>query len=128
VTRICGGGATLLSATTGWSTPAAPLDLVHALDGDQPAQLIPDTAGEITANTADALNGHALWPGALLPVAGVEIQAGSGGTLAPSHGDAYNYICVEHPELATIDTVTISYSRPTEPFQGDVRLARVTLQ
>ena len=274
-------GATVLSATGGWSTRDAPLDLVHAMDGDQPAQLIPYTADEIAANTADALNGYALWPGALVPVddttgviafqhikrtsgggfasdgiglarihagdamatrdpdllftdnqyipqvaaggyiyawkceqagfldyrcklgramtadvatasayeyydgmdwqpdpalaayvldrsaggpsvsynaflnrylavncevlsstvllrtadaiegpwsAGIEIQAGSTGILAPTATDAYNYICVEHPELASVDTIVIGYSRPTEPFQGDVRLARVTLR
>jgi hypothetical protein len=56
---------------------------------------------------------------------GVEIDAGDG-ILAPSHDSDYDYICVEHPELADHDSIVISYSRPTEPFQGDVRLARIT--
>jgi hypothetical protein len=274
-------GATVLSATGGWSTRDAPLDLAQAMDGDQPAQVIPYTADEIAANTADSLNGYALWPGALVPLddttgviafqhvkrtngsgfatdgiglarihagdaiatrdpdllfttdqyvpqvaaggyiyawscgevgtldfrcklaraltadvatasayeyydgtdwqsdpalaayvldrsaggpsvsynaflnrylavncevvsstvllrtadaiegpwsAGIEIQAGSAGILAPTQADGYNYICVEHPELASVDTIVIGYSRPTAPFMGDVRLARVTLR
>src|SRR6201995_2543225 len=58
-------GATVFSATGGWSTRDAPLALAQAMDGDQPAQLIPYTADEIAANTADSLNGYALWAGAL---------------------------------------------------------------
>ncbi|MEO8552628.1 MAG: DUF4185 domain-containing protein [Kofleriaceae bacterium] len=275
-------GASILSATAGWSTPAAPLDLAHAMDGDQPAQLIPYTDDEIAENTADALHGWALWPGALVPLDattglvafqhvrrdtggfasdgvglarihagdpvatrepgllfaapelafepqvaldgyvyawgcanvgfldfrcklaralvadvsertawrfydgaawqadvakaayvidraaggpsisynahlgrylavnceilsstvllrtadqiegpwsdGVELQAGAAGILAPTHDGDYDYICVEHPELATADTITMSYSRPTDPFRGDVRVARLTLR
>lgn len=275
-------GAHILSATGGWSSAAAPLDLAHAMDGGEPAQIIPYTDDEITANTADALNGYALWPGPLVPIDattglvsylrikrtdgssfasegigiarihvdepvatrdpgllfaapdlqyqplqaidgyvyawgcenvgfldfrcklarapladaatrsayafydgaswqadsakaayvidrtaggpsisfnphlgrylavnceivsstvllrtadaiegpwddGVEIKAGDTGVLAPTH-DGYNYICPEHPELATDNTITISYSRPTDPFRGDVRLAKITLR
>lgn len=274
-------GASVLSATAGWSTAAAPLELVQAMDGDQPAQVIPYTADEIAANQADALNGYALWPGALVPIDettgviafqhikrsngsdfavdgiglarihagdaiasrdpdllfgadgyipqlaaggfvyawscakvgfldfrcklarvatadvatadaytyfdghawqsdpahaayvldrsaggpsvsfnahlgrylavncevvsstvlvrtadaiegpwsdGVEIATSSTGLLAPTQDGAYNYLCLEHPELATDHTIVVGYSRPTEPFQGDVRLARVTLR
>ncbi|MCA9580165.1 MAG: DUF4185 domain-containing protein [Myxococcales bacterium] len=44
--------------------------------------------------------------------------------------DAYNYIVIEHPELRSTDgkTIVISYSRPTAPFQGEIRLMRVTLK
>jgi Domain of unknown function (DUF4185) len=273
--------STVLSATSGWSTPAAPLELVHSMAGDQPAQLIPYTADELAANQADALNGFALWPGALVPIDdttgivafqhiertngsdfasdgiglarihvddpiaervdglvftdvqfipqfvldghvfawacdkvgfldfrcklarveparvadraawefydgatwqtdiataayvidntaggpsvsfnehlqrylavncgivsstiilrtaaaiegpwddGVELAPTATGILAPTHDSDYNYICVEHPELSDASSIVISYSRPTDPFQGDVRLARITLQ
>ena len=60
--------SSVLSSTSGWATVADPLTLAHSMDGDQPAQLIPYTADEITANTADALNGYALWPGPALDV------------------------------------------------------------
>jgi len=268
--------STVLSATSGWSSPADPLSLAQSLDGDQPAQLIPYTPDEIAANRSDSLDGVALWPGGIglvpfehvermsgsgfqtdaigtaritvdAPIAtrtagflfaapeplfepqlaldgfvyafacdnvgfldfrcklarvapdaveqraayefydgnqwtseigtaayvidrtaggpsvsfnehlgkylavnceivsstvllrvadqiegpwsdGVEIDAGDAGVLAPTHDSDYNYICVEHPELAGDDSIVISYSRPTEPFQGDVRLARITLE
>jgi hypothetical protein len=275
--------SSVLSATSGWSTIAAPLELVQSMDGDEPAQLVPYTADELAANQADALNGWALWPGALVPIddttgivafqhvrrmsgsgfasdgigvvrvhagdpvgvrepglvfelpdtlfvpqfasaghvyawgcdqvgfldfrcklarveparvadrsawtfydgsgwqadigraayvidrtaggpsvsynahlgrylavscevvsstvllrtadaiegpwsAGVEIVAGDTGILAPTHAGDYNYICVEHPELAAANTIVVGYSRPTDPFQGDVRLARITLR
>lgn len=58
----------------------------------------------------------------------VKIEAGEPGILAPTSADAYNYIILEHPELRSTDgrSIVISYSRPTEPFRGDVRLARIT--
>jgi hypothetical protein len=60
-------GSHLLSATAGWSTPAAPLALVQPVGSDGiPAQLIPYTADEIAANEADAQTGWALWPSGLL--------------------------------------------------------------
>ncbi|MFT3699006.1 MAG: hypothetical protein QM831_38025 [Kofleriaceae bacterium] len=264
-------GASVLSATSGWSTPAAPLDLVHSMNGDEPAQLIPYTADEIAANQADALNGYALWPGNLIPVDdsqgivtfqhvkrsggssfavdyvgtatihagettatrnpgqmpdlfvpqfrvddryyawacessgflafscklarstdlatwefydghtyqsdpanaayvidqtsvgptvaryggryittscdivsstirirtadaiegpwddGVTIDAGASGILAPKSSSDYNYLCNQHPELAEDGSIVISYSRPTDPFRGEVRLARINL-
>lgn len=275
--------SSVLSATAGWSTVADPLALTHAMNGAEPAQLIPYTPAEITANTNDALNGYALWPGPLLDVGEatgviafqqikrmngsgfesvgvgtarigvdaasatrttgllfappeplyvphiaidgyvyafacdkrgfldfacklaraprthaeeraayeffdgaawtgsiaaaayvidktsvapsisynaylgkylavsckvvsstvllrtaeriegpwgepIEIAAGATGVLAPTHADQYNYLCVEHPELAAADSIVIGYSRPTEPFRGDVRLARITLR
>ncbi|HEY4242925.1 MAG TPA: DUF4185 domain-containing protein [Kofleriaceae bacterium] len=60
---------------------------------------------------------------------GVEILAGDTGILAPTADNSFNYICVEHPELASAGgkQIVMSYSRPTAPFQGDVRLARITL-
>ncbi|MEO7094558.1 MAG: hypothetical protein ABI175_14980, partial [Polyangiales bacterium] len=60
--------SSVLSATAAWSTTADPLVLVQSMTGDQPAQLVPYTPAEITANTADALNGYALWPGPLLDI------------------------------------------------------------
>lgn len=276
-------GSSVLSATAGWSSLGDPLALTQNLSGAEPAQLVPYTPAELAANTADALNGYALWPGTLLDVGeptgvvsfqqikrisgsgfesiGVgtvrisidaitatrtpgllfappeplfiphlvdgefayafscgkrgfldfacklaraplgavetraayeffdgaawtadidraayvidqtsvppsisysphlgrylavsckilsstvllrtadriegpweedtEIPAGAEGVLAPPHADQYNYVCVEHPELASGDSIVIGYSRPTEAFQGDVRLARVTLR
>ena len=60
-------GSSVLSATAGWSTPAAPLALREPTDdAGFPAQLIPYTADELRANRADALNGWALWPGAVI--------------------------------------------------------------
>lgn len=57
-------GTHLLSATSGWADPGDPLALVEPLGKDgNPAQLIPYTPDEINANSEDALNGWALWPG-----------------------------------------------------------------
>jgi hypothetical protein len=63
----------------------------------------------------------------------VEVPAtadGSSGILAPTSSDAFNYVIIEHPELRSLDApeIVISYSRPTEPFRGDVRLAKITLR
>ncbi|CAN5858111.1 hypothetical protein BH11MYX3_BH11MYX3_26980 [soil metagenome] len=275
--------SSVLSATSGWSPPADPLAITHGMNGAEPAQLIPYTPEEITANQTDALNGYALWPGPLLDIGeatgviayqrikrtsgsgfesiGVgtaritvdaaaatrtpglifappeplfvphvvldgfayafscdkrgfldfacklgrvpkaqverrsayqffngsdwtsditqatyvinqtsvapsisysvhlgkylavsckvlsstvllrtadriegpwgeptEIEAGTTGVLAPGTSTDWNYLCVEHPELANEDSIVIGYSRPTEPFKGDVRLARITLR
>jgi Domain of unknown function (DUF4185) len=58
---------------------------------------------------------------------GVELEAGATGVLAPLADT--NYACVEHPELASDGhSIVISYSRPTEPFVGEVRLARITFR
>jgi len=267
----------ILSATAGWSTVAAPLDLVQSMNGNEPAQLVPYTDDELAANEANALGGWALWPGALVPIDdttgivpfqhvrrqsdgfttdaiglsrihlddptaerlpgflftdvqfipqqaldgyvfawacdkvgfldfrcklarvappsvadpskyeffdgavwqaditraayvidntaggpsvsynqrlkaylavnceivsstvqlrvadaiegpwgdGAEVEAGTG-ILPPVHDDVYNYLCVEHPELSDDHSIVVSYSRPTEPFRGEVRLARIT--
>ncbi|HPH64683.1 MAG TPA: DUF4185 domain-containing protein [Kofleriaceae bacterium] len=63
----------------------------------------------------------------------VELPAtadGSSGIFAPTSSDAFNYVIIEHPELRSLDghEIVISYSRPTEPFRGDVRLAKLTLR
>lgn len=273
-------GSTMLSATAAWALPAAPRQLSHAMDGDQPAQFVPYTAEELAQNRADFQHGYALWPTGLLDVGeprglvpfervqrrgsegfatvgvgiarvrageamatrdpdllfaapddlyipqfviddsvygfacgevgfldfrcklaraprerateraawtffdgkswqassaraayvidrtaggpsisyrpnlgrylavncevvsstvllrsadaitgpwddGIEIEPSASGVLAPRAD--YNYICIEHPELADADSIVISYSRPTYPFEGDVRLARITL-
>ena len=49
---------------------------------------------------------------------------------APTSADANTYVIIEHPELRSADArdIVISYSRPTELFRGDVRLARITLR
>jgi hypothetical protein len=60
-------GSTVLSATGGWATTDAPLQLDEPVDAQGiPAQLIPYTDDELAQNRADSLNGWALWPG--LPV------------------------------------------------------------
>ena len=50
--------------------------------------------------------------------------------LAPTDAKNYNYILLEHPALRSADgrSLVISYSRPTDPFRGDVRLTRITLR
>lgn len=49
--------------------------------------------------------------------------------LAPLDPDAFNYVIIEHEALRSADgrSIVLSYSRPTEPFRGDVRLMRVDL-
>lgn len=61
---------------------------------------------------------------------GTEITPSAGGELAPVSASDTNYLALQHPELASPDgaEIVISYSRPTTPFAGDVRLARVTLE
>jgi hypothetical protein len=55
---------------------------------------------------------------------------GETGVLAPPDANQRNYLALEHAELDSPDgtQIVISYSRPTTPFAGDVRLARVTLE
>jgi hypothetical protein len=75
----------------------------------------------VLLRTADQLEGPWSEP--------VTIEAGTTGILAPTSDGATNYITLEHPELGAPDgtSIVISYSRPTAPFRGDVRLARITL-
>ena len=60
----------------------------------------------------------------------VLLEASDAGYLAPTAEDAFNYIMLEHPALSASDgsSIVISYSRPTAAFQGDVRVARITLE
>lgn len=63
----------------------------------------------------------------------VEVAAsadGASGIFAPLDPAAFDYGAAEHVALRSADgrAIVISYSRPTEPFRGDVRLARITLQ
>jgi hypothetical protein len=56
------------SATAGWSQPDAALAITDAVDdAGIPIQFIPYTSAELAKNTADPLNGFALWPGAVIP-------------------------------------------------------------
>ncbi len=50
--------------------------------------------------------------------------------LAPVPASKWNYIVIEHPELASADgrELIISYSRPTGPYRVEVRVARITLR
>lgn len=79
----------------------------------------------VQLRTADRIEGP--WS------APVELEAssdGSTGLFLPTSEDAYNYAIVEHTALRSTDgrSLVISYSRPTEAFRGDVRLARITLR
>jgi len=57
------------SATAGWGAPDAALAITDAVDdGGVPLQFIPYTSTELAKNTADPLNGFALWPGDVIPV------------------------------------------------------------
>lgn len=49
--------------------------------------------------------------------------------IGPLDPEAFNYVIIEHVPLRSPDgrQIVLSYSRPTEPFRGDVRLMRVTL-
>ncbi len=61
----------------------------------------------------------------------VSIEAGDSGYLAPLDAkNAFNYIIREQPTLGPADgrSIVISYSRPTEPFRGDVRLAKIIFE
>lgn len=55
------------TATGGWATVEAPLELTHSVNADGiPAQLIPYTDEEIEENIRLATDGWALWPGAVI--------------------------------------------------------------
>jgi hypothetical protein len=60
----------------------------------------------------------------------VELPPDGGSYLTPSGSTDYNYLIVEHPELRSADgrSIVLSYSRPTDPFRGDVRLMRITFR
>jgi hypothetical protein len=59
-------GSNVLSATSAWASVGSPLAVTEPVDVDGiPAQLIPYTSAEIMQNRTDALNGWALWPGAM---------------------------------------------------------------
>jgi hypothetical protein len=76
----------------------------------------------ILLRTADHLEGPWSEP--------TEIPPDGQAVLPPLDSKAYNYAMVEHPELRSSDgrSIVVSYSRPTTPFAGDVRLARITLK
>ncbi len=59
--------SSVLSATAGWSRSDSPLTLSEPVDdAGFPNQLVPYTDDELRANRTDALNGWALWPGAVI--------------------------------------------------------------
>ncbi len=61
---------------------------------------------------------------------GTELEPSATGILPPTSGSDYDYLAMEHAELDAGDgtQIVISYSRPTTPFGGEVRLARLTLE
>jgi hypothetical protein len=73
----------------------------------------------VVLRTADRIEGP--WSDPL------EIQPDGVGYLAATSAPGYNYLVREHPELRSGDgkSIVVSYSRPTAPFRGDVRLMRV---
>jgi hypothetical protein len=60
----------------------------------------------------------------------VTIESSATGILPATGQGATNYLAQEHLELSSTDgkTIVVGYSRPTAPFRGEIRLARVTLQ
>jgi hypothetical protein len=79
-------------------------------------------SSKVLLRTADRIEGP--WSDA------TEIEPDGHGYLAPTSDPGYNYIIREHPELGSDDgrSIVVSYSRPTAPFRGDVRLMRVTFR
>jgi hypothetical protein len=61
---------------------------------------------------------------------GVTVKASQDGGILEPVKDAYDYLFREHTALRSSNgkEIVISYARPTGPFRGDVRLARITLR
>lgn len=79
-------------------------------------------SSDIQLRTAPAVEGP--WSDPVI------IEPDGEGYLPPLDENAFNYVVIEHPALRSADgqTIVISYSRPTEPFRGDVRLLEVVLE
>ncbi len=74
ISPVTSDGSSIRSSTAAWGTVADPLNLSEPLDASgAPGEFIPFTADEAAANTADALNGWAVWPGPV--VGGSDSQA-----------------------------------------------------
>lgn len=67
-------GSHVVSATGAWATPSDPFTLEQPVDElGLPAQLIPYTDEEIAQNRASAIDGWALWPGAVVDTGADEL-------------------------------------------------------
>ncbi len=116
-------GSHVATATGAWSGDVLPLTLDQPVDGDGvPAQLIPYTDEELEANTVDATNGWALWPGAVIdtgePEALVLFQR-----IRRIEGSGFEGLDLGTARISVDETVarrdpTYLFSRPLSPAVG----------
>ena len=110
-------GSSVLSATAGWSTPAAPLALDEPTDdAGFPQQLIPYTADELRLNRADALNGWALWPGAAIDTGGASLLV-LFQRIRRTNGSGFDSVAVGTARLAP--DATLAARDPRDLFTHD---------
>jgi hypothetical protein len=108
-------GATVLSATAGWSTTLDPLRLSEPLDdAGLPGQLIPYTSDEIAKNKADPSDGVALWPGPVVAVSGTEAVVFFQHVLRSGCGFSVDAIGTAHVTKGS----TVATRDPAFLFQG----------
>lgn len=104
-------GSSVLSATAGWSPPAAPLGLAEPTDdAGLPVQLIPYTDDELRINRADALNGWALWPGAAIDTGGASLLV-LFQRVRRTNGSGFDSVAVGTARLAAGATLAVRQAR-----------------
>lgn len=117
----------VVSATGAWATPDAPLVLEQPVDEHGiPSQLIPYTADELLANTMDATNGWALWPGAVIDTGGADLLV-LFQRIKRTNGSGFDGVGLGTARIAPHETVarrdpTDLFSRPMPPATGGTPL------
>ena len=113
------------SATAGWSTVEAPFALSEPVDdAGIPEQLIPYTASELAQNTADALNGWALWPGAVIDTGAADLLV-LFQRIKRTRGSGFDGVGVGTARLA-IGSTRATDRAPTDLFSRDLPDASTT--
>jgi hypothetical protein len=116
-------GSNVVTATGAWSTPADPLVLEQPVDDHGiPSQLIPYTDAELEANRLSAINGWALWPGAVIDTGGPDLLV-LFQRIKRTDGSGFDGVGLGTARIAPHETVARRdpddlFSRPMPPATG----------
>ncbi len=117
----------VVSATGAWSTPSAPLTLEQPVDARGiPAQLIPYTDEELAQNRLSAINGWALWPGAVIDTGAPELLV-LFQLIKRTDGSGFDGVGLGTARIAPHETIARRdpsdlFSRPMPPATGGTPL------
>jgi hypothetical protein len=120
-------GSNVVSATGAWSTPGDPLTLEQPVDANGiPAQLIPYTDEELAQNRLSAINGWALWPGAVIDTGDPELLV-LFQRIKRTEGSGFDGVGLGTARIAPHETVARRdaadlFSRPLPPATGGTPL------